>query len=104
MIFFPETWRKERSVVWAKAVKRVETSAPPSKKRIDFDDEFSPGATYVSPTPAQLEQGVDPTYSAPSFEALKAVLSRKAIEGKGVVRVSLKDANVRQHHSRVYSC
>ena len=100
MIFLPETWRKERSIVWAKAVKRVEaTTKSTPKKQINYD-ELSPGATHVSPTPAQIEEGTDPAYNPPSFEALKAVLSRKAIPEKAV-RVNLRDANVRLLHHQV---
>ena len=102
MLFIPETWRKERSIVWAKAVKRsgkTNTELVP-KKKLAFN-EFSPGATYVSPTPAQLEKGVDPSHNAPSFAALKSVLSRKSIEKR--IRVRFQDANVSLMLDRCHS-
>ena len=96
VIFLPETWRKERSVAWTQAAKRAETKAELLEEktaRYNFE-EFSPEATHVSPTPAQLEYGLDPTHKAPTFDALRSVLSTKPPE-KPAVRVSLRDANVR---------
>ena len=96
MIFLPETWRKERSITYAIALKRTEgqkAGVEISENKVDFD-KFSPGTTYVS-TPAQIEEGLDLSHKAPTFAALKSVLSRKLVETK-LVRVSFKDANVRQ--------
>ena len=88
----PETFRKERSLAWQLAAERSKL-ANENTFSVEKFDQFSADQTAAA-TPAQLEFGINPTHRAPTFAALRAVLSQSPKKKHDDVQVTFLDANV----------
>lgn len=106
MVWLPETFRKERSLAWRKAMRasKAHDLAILQKARKDLPD-ATPAegrkskTAFTAPTPSQLERigpGLGQPQASAGFSAMSRIVSGLSLRsGEDNVKIHFRDVNVR---------